>query len=393
MRNDVLDNLIKLAQEKKSPTSTELLYRQKIKKFKNIIEEAHPEKAIVQNSYDPIQGLVENENERQNIIINILQQPHENAQLINKKYSETQLLLSLLKVANTTENDELKTLAYACKNQIEKKAYYWLVGTAIATALLYAQQHFPKVSQGFELDYRDVAEKLKAILDSDDSNPLLFGQDWSNELIKMTNDLLTESTNLYNKSKELNQFISKVQKPKDSNDLLAMSKNTELVGEMKKVFDEFKKMKNEEIPLIQSAISKFTDKSYKAINVKDKGYLSYVTDAMPKGFMSGGWGLFSDKLDDAAKSLKAFSESLDGVSSVIDGAIAEAQSTSSKLQSAQSQSSPPSSSGTSKPDNQEKAKPVDEKPVKNTTKPKQKAPISLKEIAEGVKFRTPPSFE
>jgi len=390
MRNDVLDNLIKLAQEKKSPTTTDLLYKQKIKKFKNIIEEAHPEKAIVQDSYDSIQGLVENENERQNIIINILQQKHENAQLINKKYSETQLLLSLLKVANKSNNDQLKTLAYACKNQIEKKAYYWYAAVGILTALLYAAEHLPKVSQGLELDYGSAREALQDILDSDDSNPVLFGQDWSNELIKLTNELLSSIGKLYSKSRELVQFTSKLQKPSNSNDLVAMAQNTALVTDMKKAFEEFKQLRDEEIPSIQSAISKFTDNSFKALNTKNKGYLSYVTDALPGGFMSGGFGFFADKLDKAAKALKAFSKSLDGVSSVIDGTIQEAQTTNSKLQAAQSQSS---STSTSKPESKP-AQTGDEKPVKNPSKSKPKQePISLKDIAEGVKFRTPPGFE
>lgn len=390
MRNDVLDNLIKLAQEKKSPTNTDLLYKQKIKKFKNIIEEAHPEKAIVQDSYDSIQGLVENENERQNIIINILQQKHENAQLINKKYSETQLLLSLLKVANKSNNDQLKTLAYACKNQIEKKAYYWYAAVGILTALLYAAEHLPKASQGLELDYGSAREALQDILDSDDSNPVLFGQDWSNELIKLTNELLSSIGKLYSKSRELVQFTSKLQKPSNSNDLVAMAQNTALVTDMKKAFEEFKQLRDEEIPSIQSAISKFTDNSFKALNTKNKGYLSYVTDALPGGFMSGGFGFFADKLDKAAKALKAFSKSLDGVSSVIDGAIQEAQTTNSKLQAAQSQSS---STSTSKPESKP-AQTGDEKPVKNPSKSKPKQePISLKDIAEGVKFRTPPGFE
>jgi len=89
---------------------------------RNIVELAHPNKSIVGPSYDKLNSLVENVNERQDIMVNIVnRQP--TGQLFNKKYAEHELVMSLVRVANDMDNKEqedLMALADVCLEQIKK---------------------------------------------------------------------------------------------------------------------------------------------------------------------------------------------------------------------------------------------------------------------------------
>ena len=125
---------------------------------KNISEIAHPEAVVVSPSYDKINGLVENINERQNIIMNIVDQTPDGV-LRQKKYAEQEFIMSLVRVGNDLDNknqDKLRILADTCLQQItsegsiEKKAFLGMglagsvgvVAVPIAAALgtLYVQQ-------------------------------------------------------------------------------------------------------------------------------------------------------------------------------------------------------------------------------------------------------------
>lgn len=82
----------------------------------NIMEAAHPKPVVIAPSYDKIQGLVENENERQQIDINIVMKPTD-GKLTNYKYAHKDLLMELVRVANDMDNrdlDNLRVLADAC---------------------------------------------------------------------------------------------------------------------------------------------------------------------------------------------------------------------------------------------------------------------------------------
>lgn len=90
---------------------------------RNIIEDAHPDSVVVSPSYDKLNGLVENENEGQNIRIRIVMKTPD-GHLVNRKYANKNLVLSLVRVGNELDrcdNEELRKLADVCLEQLAQK--------------------------------------------------------------------------------------------------------------------------------------------------------------------------------------------------------------------------------------------------------------------------------
>lgn len=94
---------------------------------KNIVEVAHPNAVIVSPAHDPLNGLVENLNERNNILINIVNKTPD-GHLTGRKYASDELVRSLVRIANEMDNrdaEELRVLADTCIEQMNKQAFSW----------------------------------------------------------------------------------------------------------------------------------------------------------------------------------------------------------------------------------------------------------------------------
>jgi hypothetical protein len=89
---------------------------------RNIMELAHPKPLVLCPAYDNLNGLVENENEGQDIRIHISLRPPD-GQLTQHKYAEQQFLLSLIRVGNKLDSqnkEKLRVLADTCLMQTTK---------------------------------------------------------------------------------------------------------------------------------------------------------------------------------------------------------------------------------------------------------------------------------
>jgi hypothetical protein len=88
--------------------------------LKNMMEQAHPESVVIAPAYDRINGLVENNIERQKIIINILSRnPTGNANY--RKLAQRALMMELVRVGNHLDNtneEELRALADSCMQRL-----------------------------------------------------------------------------------------------------------------------------------------------------------------------------------------------------------------------------------------------------------------------------------
>jgi len=110
MKSEVFEEYIKIMQSgltknaqranlddrnKQKPTKKE---KDIIEYKSNLMEEAHPNRVIFGPSYDPMHSLIENNIERNQIMLKIV---HKNptGQLDHKKYAESNLKLSLINIS------------------------------------------------------------------------------------------------------------------------------------------------------------------------------------------------------------------------------------------------------------------------------------------------------
>lgn len=90
----------------------------------NIMEVAHPKPHVVAPAYDRINALVENNIERQNIILHIVNKRTDGL-LTQRKYAQDELIKSLVRIGNDMDNrneEELRSLADECLEGFKKKA-------------------------------------------------------------------------------------------------------------------------------------------------------------------------------------------------------------------------------------------------------------------------------
>lgn len=181
MRSEIFDNYVDIARKQgliseaaDSPrvgsddlSTIELLYGVKPngKDEKSIIEQAHPEPVIIAPAYDRLNGLVENEQERQNIIISIINKAPQ-AKLTQHRYAETQELMDeLIRVGflmdNKDQHDLMKLADDCTEHLLKKQALFPLLGgIAAGLALLGTYNNFTYLSQGVGNDCDNAMEAV-----------------------------------------------------------------------------------------------------------------------------------------------------------------------------------------------------------------------------------------
>lgn len=184
------------AQESKSPTRVEKEtsedYREKIKALygldiklndsnKSIIEQAHPETVVVAPAYDRMNAVVENIQERHNVMTGIALKPN-NGNLTQHRYAKKQLLDELIRLGFNLDNEGEEELAkqatiiaaeFAEEKPIKKEAA--AITTAIALGIgAVAAWGFVKnnflgyVDQGVKRDTERAIGALNDMMDSVD---------------------------------------------------------------------------------------------------------------------------------------------------------------------------------------------------------------------------------
>ena len=169
MRSEIFDNYVDIARKQgliseatdsarvgsDDLSTIELLYGVKPngKDEKSIVEQAHPEPVVIAPAYDRLNGLVENVQERQNIIISIINKAPQ-AKLTQHRYAETQELVDeLIRVGFLMDNQDqhdLMKLADDCTEHLLKKQAILPLLAAIAggLALIGTYNNFAYLSQG-----------------------------------------------------------------------------------------------------------------------------------------------------------------------------------------------------------------------------------------------------
>lgn len=289
---------------------------------KNISQLAHPEPAVVSNSYDKLNGLVENINERQNILLNIVNKPV-NGLLTNHKYAEKDLILSLVRLGNSLDNqnkDKLRALADTCLIQvsnknIEKKAalpMLALLGVPALIGAFYLQQHLSFVDEGFEVNSNKLIAELDDLLTS--NSDWGVGTDYSTEFRATVQDFKNKLTDFFQLYKKVEPVISELETPKTAKELIALSSKPETT-EVIQAYNTLKRSFADMIPYVTTVQKNFASESYKARQIKDKGFLTSLVDKTQ--VLHGGHGLIADDFDDVVRAIPPYMKSLKDVMNVL----------------------------------------------------------------------------
>lgn len=279
---------------------------------RNIIEDAHPDLVVVSPSYDKLNGLVENQNQRQDIFLNIVNKTP-NGQLDNHKWAEKDLLLTLVRLGNDLDNkgkDDLRSLADVCLNQIGapiKKEAYWQIAVAVPVVLgaLYAQQHLPFANDGFNKNTEKLIAEIDDLLESNSNFGV--GVQYKAEFLQEMQEFKNKITDLASVANSAEQVISQLQKPRDAKEVIAISKQPE-TNTVSEAYQALRSKITNFTPYVKTVLNNFSNQNYKNSQIEDKGALTSLVDKTE--IFHGGKGLVADDFDDVRRALAPWRASL-----------------------------------------------------------------------------------
>ena len=214
------------------------------KNDKNIIEVAHPETAVVGRAYDAMNAVIENEQQRHDMMTYIaLKMP--NGHLTQRRYVEAkqELINSLIRAAFTLdhkEEQELMALADSCavrldshSNELVKNAWVQatLIGGAIAgvVGLSYYLIWGADTAQGVYVNSQKVLEAI----------PAVAGQSYAQGIQENISNLLEKAGEIYALKDELTTVdsIDKAANPANEMKVKAiLAKLKEYITQLRKVY-------------------------------------------------------------------------------------------------------------------------------------------------------------
>lgn len=291
---------------------------------KNIMEVAHPNSVVISPSYDKLNGLVENNNERQNILLHIVQKTPDGLNT-QRKYAEQDFLLSLVKIANELDQrdeHDLRKLADVCLTQtskkvIEKQAWAPVIGAVVAVLVgVWLKQHLPMINDGFEKNHQKLVSEIDDLIESNNSwqTTLQAGVKYKEEFIAEMQDFKSKLNDFYTQVQALMPIFQEFDKPRDGKAVMEMANKPE-AEKVKVAYEKFRSSYMNFLPYIKDILSKFANEHYKLRQIEEKGFLTRLVDT-PQ-ILHGGMGLIGDDFDDVARALKTYSASLAEIAKVL----------------------------------------------------------------------------
>ena len=280
----------------------------------NIMENAHPNSVIVAPSYDKLNGLVENNIERQNILLNIVNKTP-NGLSTQHKYAETALNLSLIRIANELDNkDEDKLRAYAdfCLTQLNKKtiqkiALYpaLIVGTVALVGAIYAHQHLPNLSEGLKKDYDQLMSELNDFVNSNTNYGI--GHEYDDALKKDVDGLRQRLEAFWHDYSSLDKTIRELEVPRNGKEYVAKLQEPKS-EEVSKAYQKIAELVQEIGPYIKKMKANFESPFYKERHTKETGMISSFFENL---HLSGGRSsLLADDFQDVVNAIPPFESSI-----------------------------------------------------------------------------------
>lgn len=298
---------------------------------RNIVETAHPKPLVLAPSYDKLNGLVENINERQDILLHIVNK-NNTGSIVQTKYAERELVLSLVRVGNEMDNrghDELRALADVCLRQasskaLEKQSQVLRVVLPLVASLLagwYAKQHLPFHSDGFNIDYQKAVSELNDLITSNDNFGI--GYQLTPDTIQQAHDIKAKLDQVKQAVNRVMPAIENIQQPRTNTDLAQMLQHP-LAQEAAAAFQQLNSVVTEVKPYLEQVIADFTSNVYKQQHIAEKGMFTQMIDST--GILHGGKGLEADDFDDVAHALQTVLTDLDGLEKCLTDASTKATS-------------------------------------------------------------------
>lgn len=276
----------------------EKLYQSKRKK--SMLEEAHPESVVKFRAHEKLNGLIENDKERQNIILN--QMKIRDLSQVKMKYSlaKQNLYRSLLTIANKLDDgnhDDLLVLADHCadQNNIVKKAFApWVIGLAVVLPVIVgsAVSHMTPIVNTMEEAYDKLEADCKDIYEG--STTLGFDYEYSDSLKAQAKSIEKNSKAITEIGKKLLSLLS-------SSSSSNMDTSVKLYENYLKYSDVLEKMFND-------MIENFSKPGYKEANIKQTGALQKYVDQVPylHNPNSKEFSLFTSDFDEMVQSINSF---------------------------------------------------------------------------------------
>lgn len=293
---------------------------------RNITENAHPNSVIVSPSYDKLNGLVENDNERQDILLHIVNK-NPNGLSTQHKYAEQDLVMTLVRVANDLDNkneEELRILADTCLLQASKKKIIKtaepvtiaiLIGTAALLGGLYLKNHMRFIDEGFKKDHDKLINEIDDMLNASASWGV--GYQYKSDFLSMLKDLRNKLVSFHDLEQKIEPIITELQKPKTAKELVELSKNPE-TDTVIKAYRAFRAAAEDMLPYIIAVEKDFSSEYYKQRQVEDKGWMTNLLDKTQ--VLYGGKGLIADDFDDVAHAIGAYKKSISDIMTVLKNA-------------------------------------------------------------------------
>jgi hypothetical protein len=287
----------------------------------NIMETAHPNSCVIAPAYDRLNGLVENNIERQNINLHIVQKTNTGL-LTQHKYAENQLLLSLVRVANDLDNKdktELRILADTCLGQLHAKTFHKTALIPLALAVvssligaLYFQQHMDDFDNGLKEDYDNLNKEINDLLNSNTNWGV--GSQYDDQLREDVSGLQERINKFYNQYQEIEPVLRELERPKDSSELLQQAKNPETQSVIK-AYQNLRNMVQQMDPYLDKIQQDFSSEMYKQRHTQDKGIITSLIDKT--NILHGGKGLIGDDFDDVVHALAPFRQAIKKILDVL----------------------------------------------------------------------------
>lgn len=370
MKSEVFEEYIKIMKEngltkkaqranlpEKKKENIDNLYEAKEKNiYSKMLQEAHPNKVIFGPTYDPINALVENNVERQQIMLNIVNR-NPTGQLDHKKYAETQLKLSLLKAANELNNQNnanLQVLANDCLYKLEKQAYAFILGAIAASlAILYGLNHYKSsfADENISVKSAKAIHDIDEVLDAEMSFLEMFGEEFTEDAkkdLKNIRQMVIKATEETKKVEKALVISSKIRTAKEAEEF-AKSDEAKL---LQPILEGFKKYAQDLVPAFKEASKKYANNIQKTLATKDKGFFTNLVDKAQ--ILRGGYAFARNKLDEVSDSLDGFYKTLEKYGKLLEDILAKKDSIQQDLSTASQSSQPTQSQPTPTPTTEEK---------------------------------------